>query len=111
MARAQSTCWRFVVFVRIAGSRSSVQRITELEMREPPIRDNIKAFDEVLDKYLGKRKFPASDGDKPDPKDWANLIRADEDFKEEFFKVYQDENLPDVEAVSKQNFFKLSFEF
>ena len=76
-------------------SRSLVHRITELEMREPTIKDNIKAFNKLLDKYLGKRKFPASDGDKPNPEDWADLISTDEDFKEAFFKdLYMEIALP-----------------
>ena len=33
------------------------------------------------------------EGDKPDPEMWADLRENDEDFREEFFKIYQDEKL------------------
>jgi hypothetical protein len=48
---------------------------------------------EEFDKEIKRRlKFGdlGTDDDKPDPHQWADLLDVDPDFREEFFRVYQD---------------------
>ena len=39
----------------------------------------------------------AAQGDKPDPELWADYIAMDEDFREEFFKVYSNDDVPEAD--------------
>ena len=36
-------------------------------------------------------------GNKLDPKDWADYINYDEDFKEEFMRIYTDDSIPEAD--------------
>ena len=83
-------------------SRSSVQRITAVEKLDPSMQSNIKAYDDELNKYLGERKFPIGDEDKPNPENWADLIENDEDFRQEFYQVYDDDGLSETEEFTPE---------
>ena len=39
-------------------------------------------------------------GDKPNPNDWAEYIDNDEDFKEEFLRIYNDNTIPEADDYS-----------
>lgn len=77
-------------------ARSSVSRITNLEMDIDQIRQELNAFDAEVSRRLKTDDFPV-DGDKPDPEAWADLVETDDDFREEFFKVYQNADIKDAE--------------
>ena len=40
------------------------------------------------------------DGDLPDPVKWADMLEDDEDFREEFDRIYQYKDIPEAEDVS-----------
>jgi hypothetical protein len=76
-------------------ARSTVSNITNLEAQTDAHMAIMKEYDDEISRRIKADEFPV-DGDKPDPELWADLKDVDEDFREEFFKVYQDENLPDA---------------
>ena len=77
-------------------SRSTVQRVTNLEKQTMSVKDIFNKFDEGI-----RIKLKTIDrgyiGDKPDPKDWADLIDEDEDFREEFERVFNNEDIPEAD--------------
>ena len=73
-------------------SRSTVWNMTNLEKETDETKDIINVFDEELCRCIKNDEFPP-DSDKPDPEMWADLKESDKDFREEFFKIYQDEEL------------------
>ena len=82
-------------------SRSTVWCITELEKMTESTQAYIKEYDEKLDEYLGdKRKFPPMTGDKPDPEMWADLMEDDPDFREEFYRVYNSDDVKEADEAT-----------
>jgi hypothetical protein len=77
-------------------ARSTVWNPTNLEKETDEVKATFAAYDENLKTRVGLDDFQ-NEGDKPDPAQWADLMDHDEDFREEFFKVYQDDDLPDAE--------------
>ena len=77
-------------------SRSTVQRVTNLELSTSAIKDTFDKFDQVIHQKL-KSENRGYVGDKPNPDDWADLIDQDEDFREEFQKIYNDGSIPEAD--------------
>jgi hypothetical protein len=73
-------------------ARSTVWNPTNLEQQTDDVKATFKAFDDEIAQRKGSEDLPV-EGDKPDPALWADLKETDEDFREEFFKVYQDTGL------------------
>jgi hypothetical protein len=82
-------------------TRSTVQRVTNLELSTPKVRDIFHAFD---DKINTKLKFQpgAYQGDKPDPNDWKYMFEEDDDFKEEFIKVFNNNDIPEADKPTPE---------
>ena len=76
-------------------ARSTVWNPTNLEQQTDGVKATFKAFDVEIVRRNGSDDFPI-EGDKPDPALWADLRETDEDFREEFFKIYQDPGLLDA---------------
>ena len=76
-------------------SRSTVQRVTHLELQI----DEIKSIFEELEKKIATKLKHEQGylGDKPDPNDWSDLIEDDPDFKEEFYKVFNNNDIPQAD--------------
>ena len=68
-------------------SRSTVQRVTNLELSTTTVKDIFDNFDRKIHDKL-KCEQRGYLGDKPNPEDWADLIEEDDDFREEFQKKY-----------------------
>ena len=77
-------------------SRSSVTRVTNLEKQTAAVRDIFNKFDEAIRNKL-KSKDRGYAGEKPNPEDWADLMEEDQDFQEEFQKVYNNMDIPDAD--------------
>ena len=73
-------------------SRSSVERIKEMDKQSDEMKSRLKTFEEEIKERL-KLEDVATDGGKPDPHQWSDLLDADTDFQQEFFKVYQDDGI------------------
>ena len=82
-------------------SRSTVQRVTNLEKQTAAVKDTFNKFDEGI-----RMKLKIVDrgyvGDKPNPEDWANLIEDDEDFREEFQRVYNNDDIPEADDYTPE---------
>jgi len=77
-------------------SRSSVQPIPLLELSLPATQEILQTFDSNIIQRLKSDKRGYT-GDKPNPEDWADLIDEDEDFREEFQKIYNDDSVPEAD--------------
>ena len=80
-------------------SRSTVQRVTELEKSTANTKDIFNNFDTAIAEKL-KVVVRNYVGSKPDPDDWAEYMDNDEDFKEEFLRIYNDNTIPEADDHS-----------
>jgi hypothetical protein len=73
-------------------SRVSVKRVMEIEKGTDEMKRKLEEFDMEVKRRL---KFDdlGTNGDKPNPEMWADLLGSDPDFREEFFRVFQDDNI------------------
>ena len=89
-------CYHIMTQKGTVLSRSTVKRVTNLEKSTTTVKDMFNKFDENI-----RIKLKSIDrgyvGDKPDPKDWADLIEEDEDFREEFERVYNNKDIPEAD--------------
>lgn len=90
-------------------ARSTVWRITNLEKETDSMKTALKEYDEEVKRRLKENDFPEVDGDKPTPEAWADLVEGDEDFREEFFKVYQDSDIKEADDMPSPEIMDESF--
>jgi hypothetical protein len=81
-------------------ARSSVWNTTNLELQTEEVKATFKEYDDAINTILRNDEFPV-EGDKPDPEVWADLAATDEDFREEFFKVYADAGIKDADVTAE----------
>jgi hypothetical protein len=77
-------------------SKSSVERLKEIEKRTDEMKRKLEEFDVEIKQRL-KLEDLGTDGDKPDPHPWADLLDVDPDFREEFLRVYHDDKIKDAD--------------
>ena len=70
-------------------SRTTDQRVTNLESELLENQETFSEFDEQIKLIIREDDFPL-EGNKPDPADWVDILEDEEDFQEEFNRVYQD---------------------
>ena len=77
-------------------SRSSVQRVTPLELQTT---DHATTFTNFEDKIRVKlnEKERTYNGHKPNPEDWADFFEDDEDFNTEFNRLFDDEDIAEAD--------------
>jgi hypothetical protein len=80
-------------------SRSSVWRATNIELQTDITKKVFDDFDALIMGHINDDSFPV-DGDKPDPDMWADYAEIDEDFREEFYKVYGDDSIKEADDFS-----------
>jgi hypothetical protein len=78
-------------------SRSSVERVKEIEKGTDEMRRKLEEFDAEI-KHRFKFEDLGKDGDKPNPEMWTYLMDSDPDFREEFFNVYQDDGIKEADV-------------
>ena len=71
-------------------SRSTVQRVTNLELNTTSVKETFRVFDNNIE----SRGY---EGDKPNPDDWADLIESDPDFQEEFNNIYNTDSIKEAD--------------
>ena len=76
--------------------RSSVQRVTQLELQTNEYKTLFTTFDSNIKQRLNIKDHAYNEA-KPNPEDWANIIELDPDFNEEFNKVFSDTNIPEAD--------------
>ena len=72
-----------------------------MELQTETTKSVFDEFDATIKRIVKDNNFPV-DGDKPDPAMWADLVEHDEDFNEEFFKVYGDDKLQEADDFSPE---------
>ena len=77
-------------------SRSTVQRVTNLERQKIDIKELFVKFDVEIHQRL-KEPARTYEGAKPNPQDWADLLEEDDDFAEEFNNVFNNTNIPEAD--------------
>ena len=60
-----------------------------------------KTFDERIRKKL-KIVDKGYIGDKPNPDDWAELFEEDEDFRDDFQKVFNNQDIPEADDYTPE---------
>ena len=78
-------------------SRSTVQRVTNLELETKSVQEIFHEFDESIHSKL-KYSKDLYIGDKPNPDRWSELIDNDDDFREEFHRVFNDAHIPEADT-------------
>ena len=70
-------------------SRTTVQKITNLERQTDEMKSAIQEFDtEISCRFNGA---------KPNPEDWSEYLQHDPDFQEEFDNIANDPNVPEAD--------------
>ena len=81
-------------------SRTSVQRITNLELQEETNRRRMTAFDHAVKGYLCDYNHVLNDGGKPEPYDWSrHPFKDDPDFQEEFDNAINNPEVKEAEEL------------
>ena len=78
-------------------SRTTVQKVTNLEMQTEENIARCKTFDERVLRLHSKEQMAHVEDGKITPKDWVEEFQYDPDFQEEFEKVVNDESLPEAD--------------
>ena len=76
--------------------RSTVQRVTNLELQTTKVKDLFTQFDKNICDRL-KDKDRTYRGSKPNPEDWSDLIDNDKEFAEEFTNIYNNIDIPEAD--------------
>ena len=83
-------------------SRSTVQKVPTLEMSTIlDTKETFQDFDRRIEERL-KTADRGYDGDKPNPDDWADLIDEDEDFRDEFQRIYNDDGIQEADDYTPE---------
>jgi hypothetical protein len=77
-------------------SRTTVQRVTELEKSTEANKARIISYDNVIAERFNEERL-AKNGDKPDPTAWAGIIEMDPDFAEEFANTFDNPDVPEAD--------------
>jgi hypothetical protein len=89
-------CYHILTQKGTIVSRSTVQRVTNLEQSTARVNDTFSKFDLAISSKL-KSPIRGYKGDKPDPSDWADLIESDDDFREEFEAVFNSDSVQEAD--------------
>ena len=82
-------------------SRSTVQRVTTLELSTENVKKIFTEFDASIDAKF-KSKPSSFQGDKPNPEDWADLFSEDQDFVDEFRKIFNDNSIKEADEYTEE---------
>jgi hypothetical protein len=79
-------------------SRTTVQRVTNLEKETDEMRASINEFDTEISRRFKEEEDLTYDGCKPNPEDWSEYLENDPDFQEEFDNIINDPNVPEADT-------------
>ena len=78
-------------------SRSTVHRVNNIKKTTAEVKDTFQEFDDAMQK---KMKSCSEDGnieEKHNPDNWADLIVNDNNFREEFEHIYNNDEIPEAD--------------
>ena len=78
-------------------SRSTVQRVTNIKKTTSELKDTFQKFYEAMQKKMKSFSEDGYIGDKPNPDHWADLIENDSDSREEFERIYNNDEIPEAD--------------
>jgi hypothetical protein len=78
-------------------SRTTVQRITNVEKETDEFKESISEFDIEISRRFKEGEDLAYDGAKPNPEDWSEYLENDPDFQEEFDSIVNDPKVPEAD--------------
>ena len=96
-------CYHILTQKGTVISRSTVQRVTDMEIQKRDINEIFVKFDVEIHRRL-KAEQRGYEGAKPDPEQWADLMEEDEDFAEEFNKLFNNANIPEADEDKRYEF-------
>ena len=80
----------------IQEDRTTVSRVTQLEMKTEANKERFKVYDEqIMKRFKEARLLPS--GDLPQVHELEETFRDDEEFMEEFLRVYSNPEVPDID--------------
>ena len=82
-------------------SRSSVQAVTNLQHTTPEVKEIFNNLDKKIQDKL-KSTHRGYEGDKPNPEDWADMIDNDDDFREEFKRIYNNTSIQEADDYTPE---------
>ena len=74
----------------------TVHRVTEPEKQTDAVKEQMSVHTEKISNKFKETRL-SHDGDKPNLKDWSELLESDEDFAEEFNKIYDNTDVPEAD--------------
>ena len=77
-------------------SRNTVQRVTHLESQTLDNKEVFHFFDAAISGRFNEEIFE-TEGAKPNPQSWADIIGDDPDFAEEFQIIINDKDVPEAD--------------
>jgi len=81
-------------------SRTTMQRITNLELQMEENQARCKIYDECIQRLYSNEQLAVPEGAKDDPADWGmDDLEFDPEFQDEFERVVNDKNLPEADAT------------
>ena len=79
-------------------SRTTVQRVTNLERQEDVNKSRAQVFDQAIRECINNSTHYIIDGSKNEPRDWAmHLLDTDDDFQDEFNNVISDPEVKEAD--------------
>jgi hypothetical protein len=78
-------------------SRTTVQRVTNLEKQTDEFKSAIEEFDKDIGRRFKEDDDLGFEGSKPNPEDWSEYMEFDSDFQEEFNRIIDDPNVPEAD--------------
>ena len=82
-------------------SRSSVQRVTPLELQTTDHSTTFQNYEIKIKSKLNE-KNRTYDGNKPNPEDWADYFENDDDFNEEFNRVFDNDDIKEADDYTPE---------
>ena len=74
----------------------TVHRVTEPEKQTDAVKEQMSVHAEKISNKFKETRL-SHDRDKPNLKDWSELLESDEDFAEEFNKIYDNTDVPEAD--------------
>ena len=92
-------CYHVLTQRGMVISRSIVQRVTNIEKTTTEVKDTFKKFDEAIRQRMKSSSEQGYIRDKPNPEHWADLLKNDDDFQEEFERIFNNYEIPEADEV------------
>ena len=80
-------------------SRLTVQRVTNIEKTNAEVKDTFQKFDEAIRQRMKKCSEQGYTRDKPNPEHWADMLNNDDDFREKFECIFNNDEIPEADEV------------